>query len=1268
MTALLLAYLKTGLLVSLAVVGLLLTLPLLDRRYTARWRCRVWVALAVLLLLPLPSLPGRAALRLTLPETAAEPLAGPLFSALPGGGQNAAGEQASGAADAPTVLDTAAGQEAAQQGPAQQEGGGHPPSGGLASSQQTGVQPPAAAQPQRDADGSDGGVLPGPQRPQKQPLSPLSPLALCAAAWAAGAALLGFWRLAAYLWARRRALRWARPVTDACTLRLFRLACAGLGRRAPRLLQAPGLAGPLTAGLLRPVLLLPEKAVGGEDLPLILAHELTHLRRHDLAKKALLLAANTLHWPNPAAWLLLRRAQRDIELACDEAVTAGRGADYRDRYCGALLNSLAGARERALLPGARFARGKKEVRARLAHLFDRQPKRRGRAAAALLLAAVVTCSALVACTAPESLSASLSALSSPATQPDYAATQSQVTWPDREKVYLSFGDGEPYLSTERTISLAQKLLSPPDLFDDLTSDPYFFVHPVGSYVQAAGRWDLVFPREESPAEIVFFRSQDDMASWERWIVDLTPLLEGETLGRLVGYELLNEQDAFLTLTSQGEEESKTLRILHSSDGGQSWSLQGVFAPGQLLNIRHAVFVNPQVGFASAMMRREEVGTSRGLYRTVDGGKSWQPLDLSPALDLLPVQIPATCCLQVQGEQIVVGLRTAMDNDQLVLRSSDYGENWEWTYSSKPLGVQNIFLSHSSWDPLTPQALLSREAQAQAQVEWTERYAVAGRFSGVGDSPLLVSQSGTSLPAPESIAEALDDGAAVAGTQIPALQRWELALRDPRASDSVLFFTSTDEGGSWRSRTADFSDFFEDGRKLDRVAAYEPLGEQQAFLALVQSEKDTSDLCLRLFRTRDGGESWQNFSSSAFLPDAEAPLSLRALNPEFCFAVISTGGQSVSGADAYLCHFADIPFAQEILFPDLAPVSQRALSPEEIWTREGEVILRYAAREQDGSPPFACFLRSGDHGRSWEFSQRYLPRANPFSLELNWTPLPSSGTAAYEEQVRQAVEWPFRAQISGRQGESGGELVARLAGENAVLDAPAEIDGFLRTADDNALSRLAGSHVVDTPRWDLALLSTDGASLQLFHTKDSGNTWQSRQSELPLWGTTPLQVCGFDRLGQDLICLGVISKDPVSGERFFTLLRSRTDGESWTSGVSLALGRSQRVVAARMVNAHTSFLLLQDGGEARLLRSRGTTGSWEEIPMDGVLKALPRGTAAEDLLVEGKLLVATFAGTDGRRYELLSADQGKNWSWRAQDDPPHSTSSFFDLDDPSFTSF
>ena len=34
MTALLLAYLKTGLLVSLAVAGLLLALPLLDRRYT----------------------------------------------------------------------------------------------------------------------------------------------------------------------------------------------------------------------------------------------------------------------------------------------------------------------------------------------------------------------------------------------------------------------------------------------------------------------------------------------------------------------------------------------------------------------------------------------------------------------------------------------------------------------------------------------------------------------------------------------------------------------------------------------------------------------------------------------------------------------------------------------------------------------------------------------------------------------------------------------------------------------------------------------------------------------------------------------------------------------------------------------------------------------------------------------------------------------------------------------------------------------------------
>ena len=153
MTALLLAYLKTGLLVSLAVAGLLLALPLLDRRYTARWRCRIWVALAVLLLLPLPSLPGRAALRLTLPETAAEPLAGPLLGALPGGDGNAAVGQLSGTADAPPTLDTAVGHGDAQQGPARQEDDGHSLSGGLTSSPQAVVQPPAAAQPQRDAGG-----------------------------------------------------------------------------------------------------------------------------------------------------------------------------------------------------------------------------------------------------------------------------------------------------------------------------------------------------------------------------------------------------------------------------------------------------------------------------------------------------------------------------------------------------------------------------------------------------------------------------------------------------------------------------------------------------------------------------------------------------------------------------------------------------------------------------------------------------------------------------------------------------------------------------------------------------------------------------------------------------------------------------------------------------------------------------------------------------------------------------------------------------------
>ena len=126
---------------------------------------------------------------------------------------------------------------------------------------------------------------------------------------------------------------------------------------------------------------------------MVLLHELTHLRRHDLAHKALLFVPCAVHWFNPLVWWMAREAGRTLELCCDARVVRGRDEAFRRRYGAALLHLAAGGRGPVL--STRFGGGGRLLRARLANLF--QHRRRGAAAAGLVLAAVLAVTSLAAC-------------------------------------------------------------------------------------------------------------------------------------------------------------------------------------------------------------------------------------------------------------------------------------------------------------------------------------------------------------------------------------------------------------------------------------------------------------------------------------------------------------------------------------------------------------------------------------------------------------------------------------------------------------------------------------------------------------------------------------------------------------------------------------------------------------------------------------------------------------------------------------------------------
>ena len=169
----------------------------------------------------------------------------------------------------------------------------------------------------------------------------LAPFAL--AAWALGTAVL-LTRLAAGIGRARALVAGSRPLDDALELRV---ACSSRVRLSDR------VSGPVTSGLVRPVVLLPTCAAAWRDVRLAgaLGHELDHVVRRDGLLHVVTATAAALHWWNPLAWACVRLLRVSRERAADDAaVRAGvRPTDLAEqlvasaceaRRCGGLVLAM----------------------------------------------------------------------------------------------------------------------------------------------------------------------------------------------------------------------------------------------------------------------------------------------------------------------------------------------------------------------------------------------------------------------------------------------------------------------------------------------------------------------------------------------------------------------------------------------------------------------------------------------------------------------------------------------------------------------------------------------------------------------------------------------------------------------------------------------------------------------------------------------------------------------------------------------------------------
>ena len=97
---------------------------------------------------------------------------------------------------------------------------------------------------------------------------------------------------------------------------------------------------PAISGILKPILIFPNYSYSESDLRFIIAHEVGHLKRHDLIIKYILEVCKCIYWWNPIMYLFVDRFLLAIEIANDISITKSYNNDDRIEYAKCLIKNF----------------------------------------------------------------------------------------------------------------------------------------------------------------------------------------------------------------------------------------------------------------------------------------------------------------------------------------------------------------------------------------------------------------------------------------------------------------------------------------------------------------------------------------------------------------------------------------------------------------------------------------------------------------------------------------------------------------------------------------------------------------------------------------------------------------------------------------------------------------------------------------------------------------------------------------------------------------
>lgn len=328
---------------SLLILLLLLLVPLLQKRYRAKWRYMAWLLIAVRLLIPFSPTFPQSLVRIEMPVPVAPVISQPV-------------ENTPSTGITPAIVEADTLPEIAVESP-------------IVSS------------------------------------TDIPPLQIMGSLWIAGALIFLLFQISSYwvfLWTLRR--RGYNEVPKHIHETLIRISSEMDIRKPPMPLISSAVDAPVLAGIIHPHILLPHEKYSDGEVSFILRHELVHYRRKDMWYKLVLLLANTIHWFNPLVYVMTAKAAKDIELVCDDDVTQNLSEDDRVSYGETILAALPINRRLTFMFSTQFGSTKKNIRFRLRNLFDRKVKSKGIAALCVVAVCAVVLTGMIPVSAAASSS------------------------------------------------------------------------------------------------------------------------------------------------------------------------------------------------------------------------------------------------------------------------------------------------------------------------------------------------------------------------------------------------------------------------------------------------------------------------------------------------------------------------------------------------------------------------------------------------------------------------------------------------------------------------------------------------------------------------------------------------------------------------------------------------------------------------------------------------------------------------------------------------